>query len=141
MSDADDKPAKQRPGRKPSAPAVICSEGQRLLIGVGGTLAEVATAIGCNRTSVLDWRNGDKTPLPEMRARLFAAYEIPIASWDLVPTTQEAPAVATASGATPTTLADCLGILAMLRESRTRGPLRPADAVRLASAETRILAF
>ncbi len=122
---------------------MIGSEGQRLLLALDKSLGEIASAVRCNRTSVLDWRKGDKTPVPAMRAQLFAAYKIPTAAWDCVPTTPEPdPSSAPpADGAVPTTLEDCLALLAVLRKARQQKGLRPVDAGRLAGTEVRILAL
>jgi hypothetical protein len=122
---------------------VVDSEGQRLLLALDKSLGEIAAAVRCNRTSVLDWRNGNKTPVPEMRARLFAAYAIPTAAWDCVPTTPEPErsSLPPADGAPPTTLEDCLALLALLRKARGQKGLRPGDAARLAGTEVRILAL
>jgi hypothetical protein len=122
---------------------VVDSEGQRLLLALDKSLGEIASAVRCNRTSVLDWRNGNKTPVPEMRARLFTAYAIPTAAWDRVPTTPEPErsSLPPADGATPTTLETCVARLAQLSKQLGHKGLRPADAARFMTIENRYLAL
>lgn len=84
---ADRKPA----AGKLTTPPVVRSEGQRLLLAVQASLSEIGEQIGTHKVSVGEWRRGEKTPGPAMRAALEASYAIPRASWDLSPARVGAP--------------------------------------------------
>lgn len=61
------------------------TEGQRLLLLVPGSLTELTARLGAGRSTVSDWRRGAGVPGPDARARLHAAYGIPVRAWDLKP--------------------------------------------------------
>jgi hypothetical protein len=124
---------------------LVRSEGQRLLRLVPGSLSEIAAAVRCqSKQSVLDWRNGRQVPGSRMRGALWAAYGIPAPSWDRMhgsssPTVPSPPI--RASGVAPSTLQDCLALLEVIRTARNQADLLPAERVKLADTEARILAL
>lgn len=125
------------------------SEGQRRLLAVKGTLTAIAAEVGCKSSQAIsDWRNGVKTPIGPMRARLFAAYGIPVRAWSLRPGTPlesdsvvavPESALLESDIATPSTLDDCLALLSTIRRDRNQPDLMPSERVKLAAAEARIL--
>jgi transcriptional regulator with XRE-family HTH domain len=125
---------------------IVRSEGQRLLLEVGGTLEEIANVTGCkSRSTVLNWKSGNKTPSAAQRSKLFGAFAIPTASWGLLPgTPPEKPngkASAPISAKAPTTLADCLALQHVIRQARNQEGLLPGERVKLADTEAKILAL
>lgn len=70
------------PKRSPASDAPR-TEGQRLLVDVPGSLADVAKELGVGRTTVSDWRRGAKSPGVKARAKLRKAYGIPTDAWDM----------------------------------------------------------
>ncbi len=127
------------------------TEGQRLLRLVPGSLSEIAAAVRCqSKQSVLDWRNGRQVPGSRMRAALFGAYGIPAPAWDRMPqasngkngsSSSTALAPSKASGPAPSTLQDCLTLLEVIRTARNQADLLPAERVKLADTEAKILAL
>lgn len=152
---------------------IIKSEGQRVLLGVPDSTAEIARAINASGGLVSDWRNGRKAPGAEMKQRLRNAYNILPVAWSVRPgvpvqgvspviepdpivskpmarakepsraseTAQVTLETAVVCSGTPSTLEDCLALLAVLRRDRGQQGLSPADRVRLTDAETRLLAL
>lgn len=128
------------------------TEGQRLLRLVPGSLSEIAAAVRCkSKQSVLDWRNGRQVPGSRMRATLWAVYRIPPETWGRMPQASNGKngsssatglrAPAKASGVAPSTLQDCLALLEVIRTARNQADLLPAERVKLADTEARILAL
>lgn len=128
---------RRRPGRR-AALKPPNSEGARLLQRVPGTLAELAARLGCSRVSVLDWRNGDKTPGYDACAALLEAFAIPIDAWDQVPHGAPAPAPPD-SGPPGSTIACVRELLTWLRG--LRGSFHGSAASRCVTAETRVIAL
>lgn len=144
---------------------IIKSEGQRILLDVRDSTADVARAVNVSPGLVSDWRNGRKAPGFEMKQRLKNAYGILPVAWSVRPgspvqsvapvvepepvvgpertseTTQVTLDTAVIRGGTPSTLEDCLALLAVLRRDRGQQGLSPADRLRLTDAETRLLAL
>jgi hypothetical protein len=132
-------------------PPKVRSEGQRLLLLVPGSLAQIAKSVGGGSPqNVLDWRNGKKVPGVEMRARLYGAYAISALAWSQPPSEQgksASSAVATNNPQPPplpleslTTLDACLQLLTRIRHEANRN-LLPAERVKLADTEAKILAL
>lgn len=136
------------------------TEGQRLLqVATRGkslsTIARELSLQGGQRASVGHWLNGDKRPKPPNRAAMWDRYQIPIAAWDHHPHAAAANgngnghALATAhghtghsdTGAPPTTLQDCLAVLALLRVERNKPNLLASERIKLAESEGRLLAL
>ena len=135
-------------GRPPKS-ADVRSEGQRLLIGLlaqGGTIDSVAAAVGCSRSTVQNWRTGDLSPSPALAGRLFGAVGIPARTWGVLPGAAPGPLgeplpPSPATSSTPSTMADCLALHAVIRRARNAADLTPAERVKLTDTEARILAL
>lgn len=125
---------------------VVRTEGQRMLLCVTGSLEALAGEIGVkSRQSIADWKAGTKIPNPSARARIHAALGIPAHAWSVMPGTDltgrpdlAAPVDAASS---PSTLDDCLALLAVIRRDRMQPGLVAGERVKLADAEARILAL
>lgn len=125
---------------------VLRSEGQRMLLAVTGTLAAIAAEVGCRSVqTVADWKSGTKSPNPATRARIYTAFGIPARAWSIRPggaldepepeqVSSPVPGIAA-----PSTLDDCLALLAVIRRDRSQTGLMPSERVKLAAAEARIL--
>jgi transcriptional regulator with XRE-family HTH domain len=136
--------------RRPPPPPPT-TEGQRLLRRVRGSLAQLAKQVGAKSPqSVNDWKRGDKTPNVDARKRIEAAWGIPATAWSTQVSTPAA--VAAVSEAPPpappandnksiTPLQNCMQLLDAYREARAQPNLVPAERVRLADAEGRMLAL
>lgn len=152
-----------------AAAPIVRSEGQRMLLHVTGSLAAIAHEVGAKSPqSVLDWRNGHRQPNPAAKARMDAVFGIPRRAWSLLPstvtngaadlaadpanlatnatnptesTTQLVAAAAEPTGPPPTTLEDCLQLLAVIRRDRNQPGLMAGERVKLADTEARILAL
>lgn len=133
-----------------SSVPVMRSEGQRMLLHVTGSLKAIADAAGCKSPqSVYDWRTGRKAPGPEARAKMFAAFGIPVRTWSMRPggesSTSTALAVDDASTSTdapvPTTLEHCMQLLRVISLERRQPDLLASERVKLAQAEAQILAL
>lgn len=61
------------------------TEGQRLLVELSASGPDIARAVGTTKQTVSRWRSGQKSPAADARAKLEAAYRIPVSSWDRVP--------------------------------------------------------
>lgn len=59
------------------------SEGQRLLLELDASIAEIAETVGCSKAIVSYWRAGRKVPADATRASLETAYAIPRLAWDV----------------------------------------------------------
>jgi transcriptional regulator with XRE-family HTH domain len=127
------------------------TEGARCLRELPGSLAELAEQVGCSRQTIANWRTGSKVPDAQSRALIHAVWGIPPEAWGVAPHTQLARvpggsrgnggASDPPSGPPPSTLAGCLELLALLRADRQREGLLPADRLRAADTEARILAL
>jgi hypothetical protein len=135
-----------------AARIIVRSEGQRMLMAVTGSLAAIALEVGAKSAGMVHyWRTGEKLPSPIARARMQEALGIPAGAWSLRPGgTLEGPAPLEPPASTtppkkpariPTTLEDVLALLATIRKDRMRDGLMPAERVKLADAEARILAL
>jgi transcriptional regulator with XRE-family HTH domain len=128
-------------------PPVIRSEGQRLFLLAERSPIAAARALGQrSHGSVTDWRSGRSVPSAEGRERIAAVYGIPPVTWSLRPGTKvnaepTVETVAAVAGPAPSSLDDCMALLAVLRKDRAQQGLSPADRVRLSDAEARILAL
>lgn len=175
---------------------IVRSEGQRQLLELEQSTAELGRALNVSGGLVSDWRNGRKAPGSEMKQRLRNVYGILPVAWSVragvpmpgavqvvqaplevlpavappppptpepvsptprkrrapkrvvmpePPASTEEPQVtletAVVRGGTPSSLEDCLALLAVLRRDRGQVGLSPADRVRLTDAETRLLAL
>lgn len=131
------------------APKRIRTEGQRLLLNMRGSLAELAAALGdgVSRQSVLDWRNGESMPGYASRARMETALQIPVETWaqrphpeyeipDMPYAPPDAPDEPPAGG---TSLQDCMRLLATVRAETTRQGLLPSERIKLVDAEAKLL--
>jgi transcriptional regulator with XRE-family HTH domain len=135
-----------------AADTAVRSEGQRLLRLVPGSLREIAARVNVkSRQTVLDWRDGRKVPGPGMRAALADAYGIPVPAWSQLPSR---PSSSQASGTpaprSPTppvatapvrTLEHCLALIADVQKERKVDGLVPAERIKLADAEGRLLSL
>jgi transcriptional regulator with XRE-family HTH domain len=129
---------------------IVRSEGQRMFTLVEGTVAAIGRELGVRSfNSICDWRSGRKMPSVEARAKIQSAFGIPALAWSVKPgavlpdgttdaSTAPEPLATTSS---PSTLADCLALLAVLRRDRVQVGLAPSDRVRLSDAEARVLAL
>lgn len=136
---------------------VARSEGHRLLTCAPGSLAAVAAATGFSKQVVGAWRQGKKAPGPEARAKLKVALGIPIEAWGQRPAGGRAssapparpPAKASAGDQVeeqPTTMEGVEALLRVIRAARApkpdgKGELLASEQVKLADAETRLLAL
>ena len=122
--------------------ADIRSDGQRMLIGIAGSLSELARALGVGRSTVSDWRRGAKAPGDTARAKMRAVYGIPPAAWDRavaagapapVPAAEALRSTIIGGAALPSTLALVEEQLAILRGQQegltTQEAVRSADAI------------
>jgi transcriptional regulator with XRE-family HTH domain len=131
-----------------SAAFVLRSEGQRMLLAVTGSLTAIAKDLGCRSPSAIHhYREGKRTPTPEMRARMYTAYGIPVEAWSVRPGGLSEPEAAlevaqsAAPAGAPSTLEDCLALLAVIRGERQQRGLLASERVKLATAETQILSL
>lgn len=136
---------------RPSTPAR--SEGQRLLLGVKASLAEIARAAGCSsKQTVANWRTGEKVPGPANRDGLRKAFGIPLDAWDRPPAGAAAlprpPALpgtvaglAASIAALPTTREGARELLAFVKQRRGIEGLPSAEYVQLAGKERDALAL
>lgn len=118
---------------------VIRSEAQRQLIDLPQTDREIAAGVGVSNIGrVQSWREGGRTPGPVVRTKLNQLYGIRPRTWYERP---HAPGANTAPepGSVPDTLAHCLELLAAVRQERRNEETLPAQRVKLAAAEARIL--
>lgn len=153
---------KRTAGRAPPTPkqriaanghVLVRSEGQRLLMLVPGSLADIADVTRAkSRQSPLNWRNGVSIPDTGQRAALWGAYAIPALAWSQPPIDSRAeptppvggnghpppPAAPADTGPPPTTLESCLRLLGKIRQESER-ELLPGERVKLADTEARIL--
>jgi hypothetical protein len=125
------------------------SEGQRLLLKVDAGPTLIARTVEVTPQAVIEWRFGRKVPRMPARVALREAYGIPVMAWsrlpggrapvepdndvacDALPPPTDTPA--------PSTLEHCAELLAQIRAQRSARDLMPADRVRLADTEAKIL--
>ena len=134
-----------------SVDPAISSEGQRLLLEVRGSLAEIAAAVGVSKQIVSYWRRGEKSPSASARAKVHELYGIEPAAWDRVPTGAapaapaaargDRPPAAAVPGARAATLDEVENLLAWLGRQRNDPSLKQSERVRFADAETKALAL
>ncbi len=123
------------------------SEGQRMFLHVTGSIHAITRELHMRSPqSVLDWRHGRKTPGAEARAKIENAFGIPQRAWLIRPGGSLDPAAAAPSPpstlapvATPTTLEDCLALLAAIRADRNQRGLMSPERIRLSEAEAKVL--
>lgn len=149
-------PAKAERGAQPVATAPR-TEGQRLLLAVTGSQAEIAATLDVAKSAVGFWRRGAKTPGPAARAKLKAAYGIDPRAWEQPPG-ERPPAPATPAPPTtevPTkppppprsprartmTLDEVVAELDYLHDLRRDGDLMPSEKVRLSDSISKNLAL
>lgn len=145
------KPTKRGSGA--AAVAAPRTEGQRLLLEVAASQAEVAAAVGASRAAVGFWRRGEKLPGATARAKLKAAYGIDPTAWDRkVGAPASRPAASTASAptsapkrlsarASTSTLDEVNEQLEMLRALQRDDELLAGERVRLADSVGKLLAI
>lgn len=128
------------------------TEGQRLLLEVNGTHAEVGARIGASKQSVSYWRRGEKIPGAKARAALREAYGIEPAAWELRPGAGDAaPSAASPESLPPQppraprartmTLDEVVAELDYLHDLRRDGKLMPSEKVRLSDSISKNLAL
>lgn len=116
-----------------------------MLLHVSGSLQAIANEIGARSAqSVLDWRNGKRMPAIEARAAMASAFGIPIEAWSMLPAADGASSSATTvlqdpNAPLPSTLDACMQLLQIIQRDRNSAGLLPAERVKLADAEARIL--
>lgn len=121
------------------------SEGQRMLLYVTGSAHAIAAEVSVRSAqSIVDWRSGKRMPSVEARARMQDAFGIPIEAWSQAPSNGEAAAAAPApladpNAPIPSSLEACLSLLSQIQRDRVTPNLLPAERVKLADAEARIL--
>lgn len=145
-------PAKAERGGQPVATAPR-TEGQRLLLAVTGSQAEIAATLDVAKSAVGFWRRGAKTPGPAARAKLKAAYGIDPRTWEQPPGARAtAPATTSDAKAPPkppraprakivTTLDEAQEQFEILRELQEDPDLMSSEKVRLADSIGKILAI
>lgn len=145
------------------------SEGQRLLLCAPYTLGQIASALGVSKQVVSYWRTGKQAPGLQARMRLQGALGIASDTWgqearadevrplpappELTPAATPLWAPARPMAALPssvvlpvasgpsTTMEGVEALLVVVREARGRDGLLAAERVKLADAETRLLAL
>jgi transcriptional regulator with XRE-family HTH domain len=121
--------------------SVARSEGHRLLMGVTGSLQQIADAIGASKQAIAWWRTGARIPEERWRIKLQARYSIPPEAWDRVPGDAPAPVEwFPVTGREPSALEDCTRLLALLRSQLNRADLLGRERVQLGDAFARALA-
>lgn len=133
------------------------------------SLDTMARDIGVTRAGVHKWLFGETRPGPSSRSAIFGRYEIPVDAWDVAcdgaaftkgggadvtyprPPPPAAPAPApvapdstsqsltVAAGPPPSSLDDCLAVLAQIRKQRNRDDIVASERVKLATSEVRLL--
>lgn len=146
------------------------SEGQRQLWETGASYLEIARAVGVSKAAVIEWKLGRKSPGRSNRAALWGAYKIPAIAWARMPAnddddTGEPPPAppptnghaasnghgnghaaqlteqAASSTSSPSSLQEADQLLANIRRHASDTQLLPADRVRLADSEAKLLAL
>lgn len=146
-SKPETKRSSDRPRVAENDPTLIVrNEGQRLLLQVTGSLAQIAKTVDVSKAAVLGWRQGKKVPNSSMRRRLAGAFAIPVAAWSSTPSDGEK-AAATPPPIPPMpknplgTLEHCLALLWKIQTARDSPDLSPSERVKLADTEARILSL
>lgn len=134
------------PQARESAVTEMRSEGQRMLCHVIGPLDAIAAECEAkSKQSVLDWRNGTARPSHAARARMWAAFGIPVAAWDTpphaLPVVPDAPAGEAFDPDAPaaSTLDECRALIAVVKRDRMRPNIGTGERVRLSAAEAQLL--
>jgi transcriptional regulator with XRE-family HTH domain len=73
------------PARRSSTSVDAETEGQRRLLEIDASLAEIGRKVGCSKALAGYWRQGMKLPSSPLRDRLFEEYGIPPKSWERAP--------------------------------------------------------
>lgn len=135
---------------------LVRSEGQRLLLEVPATSADIARGAAVTKWAACEWRRGTKSPGPVARAALWHAYGIPAHAWARVPMgTNAAPEPtnghaladdelteqAAATTSSPSSLHDTDALIAKLRRAASVKDLLPADIMKLADSEAKLLSL
>lgn len=133
------------------------TEGQRLLQAAtrGRSLTTIARDLSLGtggREAISNWLNGVKRPKPGNRAAIWDRYQIPVGAWDLkargtstqLDSTPPPPVNGNghSNGApahVPSTLDDCLAVLAKIRTERDKPDLLASERIKLADSEARLL--
>jgi transcriptional regulator with XRE-family HTH domain len=123
------------------------TEGQRLLRAVDASLRDIADETGVAFQLVSCWRRGSKAPGAGPRAKLEAAYGIPVAAWGMAPggdagqpVPPPAPKPVGHRGAGKT-LVEVVAELDYLHGLRDDPGLLPAEKVRLSDSISKNLAL
>jgi transcriptional regulator with XRE-family HTH domain len=122
----------------------VRSEGQRMFLHVTGSPGAIARALHMRSLySIAEWRHGRRIPGIEARARIENVFGIPQNAWLVRPGVSLAVAAPSrpSDGPPPTTLDDCLALLAAIRVDRDKRELMSPDRIRLAEAEAKVLAL
>lgn len=114
------------------------SEGQRLLVAIPGSSADIGRKVGVTKQVVACWRRGSKMPSDAVRSKLEAVYRIPVAAWDRAPGVgAEPPPPQAAPSSSPT--GHARGLLAGAAEVlRAAGRMDLAAAVDAAAPARRL---
>lgn len=134
------------PAEREAQAEVIRTEGQRMLLHVLGSLEAIAAELEVKSPqSVLNWRSGARMPSQEARAKMYAAFGIPIDAWDRkpfeLPVQPDAPVVEAFDPDKPaaSTLDECRALIAVTKRARLQGSVSTSEMVKLASAEASLL--
>lgn len=154
-------PSRSKRGRKRQAFPPPVTEGQRLLQNIctasNLTYEYIQQRVGAQTPgAVMMWLVGKRRPDDVMRGALLGAFGVPRVSWDqrcsngnaLAPVPPQSasspppPAAPPAPARSTTTLEGCLDVLDDIRSARADiVQLLPSERIKLADAETRILAL
>ena len=123
------------------AASVARSEGHRMLMGVTGSLQQIADAIGASKQAVAWWRTGARIPEERWRVKLQARYSIPPDAWDRLPGDGPVARVEwfPSEDLEPSALDDCNRLLKLLRAQLNRPDLLGRERVQLGDAFARAL--
>lgn len=123
------------------------TEGQRRLLAVDGSHADLAAKLGATKQAVSYWRRGEKTPGAAARAKLLEAFDIPPSAWESAP---EAATRAEAQAPAPpaptidpreklTTLEHTEELIRESRQLRADRNLLPSARARILSDESKLV--
>lgn len=137
MKKAAPKPA--QPVQQANAP-YLRSEGQRMLLHVSGSLKAIGNAIDVKSPqTVLRWRNGDKMPNTEARARMQVVFGIPIQAWSKRPAGSELDAADDYEERLPQTSEHLEELLHTIRRDRSQPNLLMSEKTKLINSEAGML--